>query len=72
MIRYDDFTKESLIDAFRVFDKEGNGNLPVAQLRFLLFNLGEKLTNQEIDEILQEVEIDAEGLVNYEGTSLLF
>ncbi len=72
MSRSEDSTKESLIEAFRVFDKDGNGYLPVAQLRFLLFNFGEKLTNEEIDDILQEAEIDEDCLVNYEGILVLF
>ena len=64
---------ESLREAFRVFDKEGNGLMPATQLRYILVNLGEKLNEEEVDEIFQEIEIDSDGLVNYEGSfSIVF
>ena len=30
-------------------------------------NLGEKLTEEEVDEMIQEADIDGDGQVNYEG-----
>ena len=31
-----------------------------------LINLGEKLTDEEVDEMIQEVDIDRDSQVNYE------
>lgn len=58
--RVDDF-----IEGFRVFDKDQNGTIHSAELRHLLTNLGEKLTDEEVNELLQGHE-DAQGNVNYE------
>jgi len=33
-----------------------------------LTSLGEKLTDRQVDELLRAVEIDRDGMVNYEGT----
>jgi calmodulin len=49
-----------------VFDKDGNGFISAAELRLVMTNLGEKLTDEEVDEIIREVDIDGDGQINYE------
>ena len=33
-----------------------------------MVNLGEKLSDEEVDEMIKEADIDGDGQVNYEGT----
>ncbi|XP_048357589.1 calmodulin-A-like [Sphaerodactylus townsendi] len=59
-------SEEEIRDAFRVFDKDGNGYICAAELRHVMTNLGEKLTEEEVDEMIKEADMDGDGRVNYE------
>ncbi|XP_045212366.1 neo-calmodulin-like isoform X2 [Mercenaria mercenaria] len=59
-------SEEELREAFRVFDKDGNGYISAAELRHVMTNLGEKLTDEEVDEMIKEADLDGDGMVNYE------
>uniref|UniRef100_A0A5G2QWK6 Calmodulin 3 n=1 Tax=Sus scrofa TaxID=9823 RepID=A0A5G2QWK6_PIG len=62
-------SEEEIREAFRVFDKDGNGYISAAELRHVMTNLGEKLTDEEVDEMIREADIDGDGQVNYEVTA---
>ena len=62
----DSDSEEQLKEAFRVFDKDQNGFISAAELRNVLTNLGEKLTDDEIDEMIREADVDGDGQINYE------
>ncbi|KAL5008518.1 hypothetical protein ScPMuIL_014099 [Solemya velum] len=60
-------SEDEIREAFRVFDKDGNGFISAAELRHVMTNLGEKLTDEEVDEMIREADIDGDGQVNYDG-----
>ena len=37
-----------------------------AELRHVMTNLGEKLTDEEVDEMIREADVDGDGQINYE------
>jgi calmodulin len=43
-------SEEEILEAFKVFDKDGNGFISAAELHHIMTNLGEKLTDEEVDE----------------------
>ena len=45
---------------------DGMGYITDTELRIVMCTLGDKLTPEEMNELLTEVECDAEGNVNYE------
>jgi len=59
-------SEEEILEAFKVFDKDGNGFISAAELRHIMTNLGEKLTDDEVDEMIREADIDGDGQINYE------
>eukprot|EP00092_Neocalanus_flemingeri_P003873 GFUD01004170.1.p1 GENE.GFUD01004170.1~~GFUD01004170.1.p1 ORF type:complete len:153 (-),score=52.09 GFUD01004170.1:118-576(-) len=57
---------EGLQATFRVFDKDGNGFISPAELRHVMTNLGVKLTNEEVDEMISEADMNKDGQVDYQ------
>ena len=65
-------TEEEMNEAFRVFDKDGNGVITAAELKQVMANLGENLTEEEVSEMIKEADTDGDGVVNLEGGDILF
>ncbi|XP_013187109.1 myosin-2 essential light chain isoform X1 [Amyelois transitella] len=59
-------TANDFIEGLRHFDKDGNGFISSAELRHLLSTLGEKLSDDEVEQLLQGQE-DSQGNINYEN-----
>ncbi|GAA5890184.1 hypothetical protein JCM6882_009252 [Rhodosporidiobolus microsporus] len=58
-------TADEFIRGFQVFDKDGNGFIGQGELKYVLTSLGEKLTEEEVDELLKGVKVTADGNINY-------
>jgi|TARA_B100001971_G_scaffold4812_1_gene3942 Ca2+-binding EF-hand superfamily protein len=56
-------TQQNLQEAFEILDSENNGYINVPEFRHILTNLGEKLTNDEIDNIIIQLDINDEGKI---------
>ena len=59
-------SEEDIREAFKVFDKDGNGYISTAELRHVMAGLGEKLTDDEVDEMIREADVDGDGQLNYQ------
>ena len=59
-------TENVLIEAFKIFDKDGNGVISSKELRNVMQVLGESLSEEECEEMIKEADIDGDGYINYD------
>ena len=60
----DDDTEQKVLEAFKVFDREGTGAISIADLRRVMTNLGDKMTQDEIETMLREADIDENEVID--------
>lgn len=58
-----DETADEMRSAFKLFDKEGKGWITAENLRQVAKELGEDLSEEDLDEMIKEASKDAEGRV---------
>lgn len=58
--------EQEIQEAFRVFDKDGNGLISPEELHEVMNHLGENLSKSDIEEMIREADIDGDGQVNME------
>ncbi|CAM0949060.1 unnamed protein product [Alopecurus aequalis] len=57
---------EELREAFGVFDRDHDGHISKEELRHVMISLGEKLTDEEVEGMIAEADLDGDGLVNFD------
>ncbi|XP_076387254.1 troponin C type IIIb isoform X2 [Megachile rotundata] len=58
--------QQELREAFRLYDKEGNGYITTDVFRDILHELDDALSPEELDMIIDEVDADGSGTVDFE------
>merc|ERR1712193_418301 len=61
-----DTKKQELKDAFRVYDKEGQGFITTETLRGLIGELLAPLTDEELEGIIEELDEDGSGSMDFD------
>lgn len=70
--KFHELDNEDVIrETFRFFDKNGDGVITARELKMVLLNLGEKMTDDEINEMIMEADTSGDGVIDYEGKSSL-
>ncbi len=60
-------SEEDIINEFKKMDKIGNGTISEKDLRDLMSNYGNALTQDEIEDVIQEANVDQNGYINIEN-----
>jgi Ca2+-binding EF-hand superfamily protein len=50
-----------------VFDRDGNGFITAEELRYVMQNMGEKMSAHEVEEMIGDADSNGDGRLNYEG-----
>ena len=56
-------SEDELIEAFKVFDRDGNGKISAHEFRYVMLSSGEDLTEQDIQEMVLEAEMEMDLLI---------
>jgi calmodulin len=59
-------TEEEIVEAFKIFDKEGNGLIAISDLKKQMIELGETMPETELEMVLKIADFDEDGYINYE------
>ena len=59
-------TEEELVEAFKVFDRDSNGLISVAELKTVMKQIGENLNERECTEIIASGDRDSDGCLNFD------
>ncbi|KAJ3675589.1 hypothetical protein LUZ60_004631 [Juncus effusus] len=58
-------SQDELREAFNVFDKDHNGFISASELRGVLMNLGQTISEDEVNEMIKEADANGDGQVDY-------
>merc|ERR1711994_101940 len=66
LVEDEEALKKELKEAFRIYDKEGNGYISTDTLKEILKELDSKLTDEDLDNIIEEVDEDGSGTLDFD------
>jgi calmodulin len=65
-------SREKLVEAFKEFDKDGNGFITADELKKVLAELQVDVSDEEINEVLKVVDQNGDGKINIDEFIAVF
>ncbi|OAF70592.1 Splicing factor Prp8 [Intoshia linei] len=53
-------------DAFLLFDRDGDGYLNAKELKYVMNKLGDKITDEEADQMVKQADLDGDGKISFD------
>jgi len=63
---------EQIRQAFSMIDKDGSGKISSDELKNILKSIGEKLSDEEVDEIMRDIDLNGDGELDCDGQEIRF
>merc|ERR1719456_1925913 len=57
---------EEMREAFMVFDRDKSGSVTASELKHVMNNLGEQVTDEEVEEMIREADADQDGELSFD------
>mmetsp|Transcript_46531 Transcript_46531/g.100290 ORF Transcript_46531/g.100290 Transcript_46531/m.100290 type:complete len:175 (+) Transcript_46531:144-668(+) len=57
---------EDMREAFQVFDRDNNGSVSARELKHVMNNLGESVSNEEVEALIREADADGDGELSFD------
>lgn len=64
-------SEAEIAEAFKVFDRNGDGKISAAELRHVLTSIGEKLSDADVDQMIKEADTNNDGEIDIQEFTLL-
>lgn len=64
--------EERLVQSFKMFDRNNNGSIEIKELKWVLKNIGDKMTDKEIEDMFREADKNKDGKIQYKEFIRLF
>ena len=58
-------SEEGVLDAFKIFDKDRSGKLEYKELKSILMNTGDNLSEEDVENLLDSVKFDENNQIDY-------
>eukprot|EP00090_Calanus_glacialis_P028428 TRINITY_DN4567_c1_g1_i1.p1 TRINITY_DN4567_c1_g1~~TRINITY_DN4567_c1_g1_i1.p1 ORF type:complete len:166 (-),score=63.77 TRINITY_DN4567_c1_g1_i1:79-576(-) len=65
MIEREEEENDDVAQAFKVFDRDGDGLISADEIRETMNNLGEELTEAEVKAMVAEADVNGDGLIDF-------
>jgi len=63
--------EEVIREVFQFFDRDGNGTISRAELRHIMTCMGERLSDQDINDMIEAADVNGDGEIDYKEFSAL-
>ena len=58
-------TEQEIIEAFKIFDRDGSGGVDASELMQVMTSIGDRMTQEEAEAMIRQADSDGSGSVDY-------